>query len=118
MNYELETILSKVEEKVASLKEEIVLAMVNTIADHSLICKITSEDSYVFFPLECDGEIYRLMMEDPDPEAHGPKDFDFEALTVKEIRTLASDELTVRIYETYWNSHSIRRFVEVAKFYL
>lgn len=117
MNNKLENILSKVEKRVSSIKEEIVLEMINTEANDYLICEIASEDSYVSFPVEHDGEIYQLMMEDPDPEAYGPKDFDFEALTVKEIRTLASDELTVRIKERVTN-RSRWRLVEIAKFYL
>lgn len=101
MNIELENIISKVDEKISKIGEEINCILIDKdLSNCDLFVEIADEEDYIKYALEHNGEIYCLKATEYDSEwGEYLVDLDINSLSVQELRVLASEELNVRIIE-------------------
>lgn len=101
MNFELESIISKVDEKISKIGEEINCVLIDkNLSNHDLLVEIADGEDCIKFALKYNGEIYLLKAIEYDAEwGEYFSDLDINSLTVQELRVLASEELNIRILE-------------------
>ena len=101
MNQTLKNILSKVENKIANIQKEINSILIEKGSSKSnLHIEITNGENCVMFPLEYNGEIYQIKLENPNSECKGYWDFDVYNLWIIDLMILASRYLNIKIIES------------------